>query len=96
MASKKRAKTGHRFGKGNPGRPKGAVNKTTADLKAAIMRAFDKAGGDEWLVSLSTENPQAFATLLGKLIPRDLKIDGDLRVNLVDAIRKARERASGG
>ncbi|WP_024896871.1 hypothetical protein [Brucella rhizosphaerae] len=64
------------------GRPKGAVNKTTALLKDAILTAATQAGdktGKDGLVSYLTqqaeENPVAFMGLLGKVLP--LQIAGD-------------------
>lgn len=64
------------------GRPKGAVNKTTALLKDAILTAATQAGdksGTDGLVSYLTqqaeENPVAFMGLLGKVLP--LQIAGD-------------------
>lgn len=70
------------FEKGNPGRPKGAVNKTTALLKDAILvaaqRAGDKAGGDgiaSYLEQQAGDNPGPFLALLGKVLP--LQIAGD-------------------
>lgn len=55
------------------GRPKGTPNKTTALLKDAIIEAAVKAGKKEGLVGyLNTqaiENPAAFMTLLGKVLP---------------------------
>jgi len=64
------------------GRPKGAMNKTTALLKDAILTAAADAGnksGEDGLVSYLTkqaeENPVAFMGLLGKVLP--LQISGD-------------------
>ncbi len=55
------------------GRPKGAVNKTTALLKDAILQAAELAGGQEGLVGYlqaqATANPGPFMTLLGKVLP---------------------------
>lgn len=71
------------------GRPKGAVNKTTALLKDAILRAAEKAGnkvGDEGLVSYledqAEKNPGPFMSLLGKVLPMQLANDdgGPLQV----------------
>src|SRR6516225_10594593 len=67
---KKVQKTGHRFKKGQapgPGRPKGSLNKTTLQLKEAILLALDKLGGADYLIALGTENSSAFASLLGKV-----------------------------
>src|SRR5262249_1354132 len=75
---KKVQKTGHRFKKGQapgPGRPKGSLNKTTLQLKEAILLALDKLGGADYLVALGTENSSAFASLLGKVLPTTLSSD---------------------
>jgi hypothetical protein len=62
-------------GKPGPGRKSGVPNKLTMDVKAAIEAAFKQAGGAEYLAKQAKENPQAFMTLLGKILPRDMKID---------------------
>lgn len=59
---------------GNPaGKPKGAVSKTTALLKDAILKAAEEAGGKEGLVGYLTKqaeaNPGPFMSLLGKVLP---------------------------
>ena len=58
------------------GRPKGSVNKTTALLKDAILKAAENAGnkvGSDGLVSYleeqAAENPGPFMSLLGKVLP---------------------------
>lgn len=65
-----------------PGRPKGSQNRTTALLKDAILQAAEAAGnkvGSEGMVSYLTEqaeeNPKAFLTLLGKVLP--MQVIGD-------------------
>lgn len=56
-----------------PGRPKGVPNKTTTQLKEAILEAAEKAGGEHKLVGYlqtqARDNPTAFMTLLGKVLP---------------------------
>lgn len=51
------------------GRPKGASNKTTKAIKDAIIEAFEKAGGVDYLVTLAKEDPRTFCALVGKVIP---------------------------
>lgn len=62
-----------------PGRPKGVPNKTTTQLKEALLEAASKAGGRAGLVGyLQTQaikNPQSFLPLLGKVLP--LQVAGD-------------------
>ena len=66
-----------------PGRPKGSQNKTTTLLKDAILKAAEQAGnkvGSDGLVSYLTQqaedNPPAFMSLLGKVLPMQLTGDG--------------------
>lgn len=58
------------------GRPKGAVNKTTALLKDAILLAAHKAGGEggmvEYLTEQAEKNPGPFMALLGKVLPMQI------------------------
>jgi len=55
--------------KPGPGRPKGSVNKLTADIKAAILEAFTNLGGAEYLQTVAQTKPEVFCTLLGKVLP---------------------------
>lgn len=72
-------------GKAGPGRPKGSVNKTTALLKDAILQAAQNAGGEGGMVGYlehqANENPAAFMSLLGKVLP--MQIAGDAENPLV-------------
>lgn len=58
-----------------PGRPKGSVNKVTADVKAMVLAALNEAGGAAYLLEQAKTNPNAFLTLVGKVLP--LTIGGD-------------------
>lgn len=62
-----------KFGKGNPGKPKGAVNKTTLLAKEAIAMAAEGLGGAERLQDWAKEDPKnehAFWTsVFTKLVP---------------------------
>lgn len=58
-----------------PGRPKGLQNKMTGELKDMIMTALGEAGGVTYLTEQSKENPKAFLTLVGKVLP--LQVTGD-------------------
>lgn len=66
-------------GKAGPGRPKGSVNKTTGLLRDAILQAAEKAGGKDgmvgYLTQQATDNPAAFMSLLGKVLP--MQVVGD-------------------
>ena len=47
----------------------------TKQLKEMILTALDKAGGEDYLLEQSRENPSAFMTLLGKVLPTTLAGD---------------------
>lgn len=66
-----------KFGKGNPGKPKGAVNKTTGQLKEMILQALENSGGVEYLMERANDpkTASAFLTLIGKVLP--MTIVGD-------------------
>jgi hypothetical protein len=57
------------------GRKKGAVNKVTAQLKDMILQALDESGGIEYLKERAIDNPVAFLTLVGKVLP--LQVTGE-------------------
>ena len=69
-----------RFAPGNPGKPKGAANKLTRELRDMVFEALDNAGGAAYLTRQADESPSAFLALLGKFIPRDMKLDVDATV----------------
>jgi hypothetical protein len=54
------------------GRPKGCLNKNTTALKDMILGALNKAGGEEYLLRQAEENPTAFLTIVGKVLPLTL------------------------
>lgn len=59
-------------GKGDPktgGRKKGVPNKVSGTLKDMILTALENEGGIEYLRLQAKENPQAFMTLVGKVLP---------------------------
>ena len=60
-----------KFAPGNrasPGRPRGSPNRSTSELKSAILQALDAAGGISYLTKLATSEPKVFATLLLRLL----------------------------
>ena len=64
---------GSKPGERRGGRTKGTPNKMTRTIKAAIEEAFAKAGGADYLVTMATQQPAAFMTLLGKVLPTQLE-----------------------
>jgi hypothetical protein len=63
-------------GKPGPGRPKGVPNKSNALVKDAIIQAAMAAhpeGMTGYLTDQALENPVAFMTLLGKVLPTQIE-----------------------
>jgi hypothetical protein len=70
------------------GRKKGAENKITTDVKEMVIRAFDQVGGADWLVSQAENNPTAFMTLIGKIIPTQVNASVEAKINAIEVVRK--------
>ena len=47
-------------------------NKVTADIKAMVLGALDRAGGEEYMLEQAKNNPNAFLTLVGKVLPTQI------------------------
>lgn len=77
------------------GRVAGTPNRVTKALKDMILGALDDVGGQEYLKRQAEENPVAFMTLLGKVLPSEMsriesKIDEltkEQRDKIVDAAK---------
>jgi hypothetical protein len=78
MAGKGRPKTG--------GRQKGTPNKLTADVKAMVLDALDQAGGVAYLLTQAQSNPNAFLTLVGKVLPMTVAGDPENPLGVVTRI----------
>lgn len=68
--------------KGSPktpgsGRKKGTTNVVNKALKDMILGALDDNGGQAYLASQARENPSAFLTLIGKVLPVTLQGGGE-------------------
>ena len=66
---------GSKPGERRGGRQKGTPNKVTADVKAALLHAFDTVGSATYLERIAREHPAVFCALLGKILPRDIKAE---------------------
>jgi hypothetical protein len=69
------------------GSRKGIPNKVTADVKAMILQALSDAGGAAYLLEQANGNPNAFLTLVGKVLP--LTVSGD-KDNPLEAVVRFR------
>jgi hypothetical protein len=56
------------------GRVAGTPNKISGDLRAAIIESFEMAGGAEYLLKQSQENPTAYMSLMAKVIPKEVEM----------------------
>jgi hypothetical protein len=71
-ARKVGADTAKPAGNRGKGRPKGAPNKVTADLRAMVLGALDDAGGQKYLATQAATNPSAFLSLVGRCLPKEI------------------------
>ena len=59
------------------GRQKGTPNKISADVRAMVLAALDRAGGEDYLLSQAHDNPKAFLSLVGRILPTQITGPGD-------------------
>lgn len=87
MASSTEFKKGKKPG---PGRPKGAQNKVTRELKEMILTALDGAGGVDYLEQRAKDprTASAFLTLVGKVLPMTVQGTGENGSHLFQAIER--------
>lgn len=72
-------------GRKTGGRKAGTPNKVTRELREMIENALHASGGEKYLQKAAKEEPAAFLSLLGKCLPKDVRLSGGLKlqVNLV-------------
>ena len=70
------------------GRPKGAKNKFTKDLKTAYLEAFERRGGVRGLLDWAEKSPDVFYSQISRMLPKDLQINSEnqLVINVISAI----------
>lgn len=59
-------------GKKTGGRVAGTPNKMTKSVKEMVLAALDDVGGKNYLIEQAKNNPTAFLTLLGKVLPTQI------------------------
>jgi len=75
---------GRPFRKGeSPGRLPGYPNKVTISVKAALEAAFDGLGGVPALIAWAEKEPAEFYRLWGKLLPKNVTIEGGAQLGIV-------------
>ena len=76
------------FGKGNPGKPKGATNKVTADIKGMILTALSNVGGASYLEERANDpkTAAAFLGLVGKVLPMTIANEpgSEFRISVIE------------
>jgi len=65
------------------GRAKGTPNKINAELKDMIIGALNDVGGQAYLARQANENPGPFLALVGKILPKEVKADVDMKGHVV-------------
>lgn len=76
-----------------PGRPKGVPNKTTTMLKDALIQAAEAVGSDAkgkdglvgYLTRQAKDEPVAFMTMLGKVLPLQVTGEGGAPISIIIA-----------
>jgi len=68
------------------GRKKGTPNKQTAAVKDMVLTALGNVGGVKYLERQANENPTAFMTLVGKVIPTQVTGEDGAPVSVLTRI----------
>jgi len=73
------------------GRQSGTPNRMTASIREAMVEAFHRAGGADYLERVALENPQVFCSLLGKVMPLQVTgpDGGDVQVIVSTGVPRA-------
>jgi hypothetical protein len=71
------------------GRTKGTPNKINAAVKEAIIGAFNKVGGETYLVDIAKSDPKTFCMLLGKVMPTQLTGAGEGPIRVANEGRES-------
>ena len=63
-------------------------NKLTGDVKAMVVGALAGVGGTEYLMRQAEENPNAFLSLVGRVMPLQVTGEGGgaLRIEVVTGV----------
>jgi len=89
-------KLGKSAGNRGKGRKPGSRNRVTIEVKQAILKAFDDAGGAGYLLTVAQDDPKTFCALLGRIVPTEISADVTVATDFADKLRAARERSNAG
>ena len=64
-------------GKKTGGRKKGTPNKLNGEVKGMIVAALNGVGGKRYLEIQAKENPSAFLSLVGRIVPTEVHGPGE-------------------
>ena len=73
------------------GRQKGSKNRTPERVVAQILKSLDFVGGTKYLAQMAVEQPVAYLSLIGKVIPRQSNITGSIQVDQRVVVTDAKE-----
>jgi hypothetical protein len=81
------------LGRKTGGRQPGSLNKVTGDIKTMVVGALAGVGGTEYLMRQAEENPAAFMSLVGRVLPLQVTGDGGgaLRIEVVTGVPRAHD-----
>lgn len=79
-----RAQKGQRFG----GRQKGTPNKVSGAVRQLILDSLIAVGGVEYLKELSRVNSSAYASLVGRALPKEVDVQADSTITISWATTK--------
>ncbi len=63
----------------------------TANIREALLEAFHRAGGADYLERVANESPQVFCALLGKAMPLQVTgaDGGAIQINVITGVPRA-------
>lgn len=68
------------------GRPKGSLDKNNKQLREMILAALEEKGGVEYLAAKADSHPQAFMSLLSRVLPMTVAGDPEAPLRIVTRI----------
>ncbi len=68
------------------GRQKGTPNRMTRDVREALVEAFERAGGVDFLLGVAQSDPPTFCRMLARLVPNEIaaRLEPEIRLRIID------------